>query len=490
MRTLPDFLESGEIARLIPVIADSRREQRVASVFLSALSAIPDFAQILMGTLGVRLGKRAVIDTFTEVVLKGEQDAKDRPDGFILVTSGKKEWKALVEAKIGSASLDPEQVQRYLQIARSHSIDAVITMSNQFVARPMHSPITVPKTLTRRVGLFHWSWKMALTEALLLQTRKIIEDPDQVFLLREFIRFVSHDSIGIAGFDSMPPDWRHAVTLVKSGGTLRRSAPEAEQLISAWHQETRDLALRMSQHLATNVDIKLPRSHASDSEQRVKDDVAKLSSECRLEVEFTIPNTAASLMVVADLRTQTIRVGMQVDAPLDKQRGEARVNWLLRQLKSADEGNVFVRIVWPSRAQDTVCRLDKLRSDVKAVTSDAGLPPRSFEVFLLYDDARRFAGRRTFIEQIERAVPAFYDQVGQNLQRWVAKPPKPVKKDEPTAPPAEPQPVRHKPVSEQQQAPQTSVKPREAKLQPGNLHASLLDIPPFLRRTTSGSREN
>ena len=69
MTSLPDFLESGEIARLIPVIADSRREQRVASVFLATLSAVPEFAQPLLTSVGVRLGKRSVIDTFTEVVI-------------------------------------------------------------------------------------------------------------------------------------------------------------------------------------------------------------------------------------------------------------------------------------------------------------------------------------------------------------------------------------------------------------------------------------
>jgi len=74
MTTLPEFLESGEIARLIPVIADSRREQRVASVFLATLSAVPDFAHPLLTGVGARLGKRSSIDTFTEVVFKGHRE--------------------------------------------------------------------------------------------------------------------------------------------------------------------------------------------------------------------------------------------------------------------------------------------------------------------------------------------------------------------------------------------------------------------------------
>lgn len=474
MTTSPDFLESGEIARLIPVIADSRREQRVASVFLATLSAVPDFAQQLLSGVGVRLGKRSVIDTYTEVVLKNQQETKDRPDGLVVVSSGNNSWKALVEAKIGSSSLEEDQVQRYLQLARQGGIDAVITLSNQFVARPVHSPVKVSKTLTKRVNLFHWSWKTVVTEAMLLQASEAVTDPDQAFILREFVRFISHGSIGISGFDSMPPQWKDTVTLVKSGGNIGKTSAEAEALVAAWHQETRDLALRMSQHLAANVTVKLPRSHANDSDERFRDDCAKLSAQKNLEVEYHIPNAASALSVTADLVSQTIRVGMTVDAPQDRQRGPARINWLLRQLKSAEDDQLFVRIVWPSRAQDTICQLAELRDDPKAIIANAPLPPKSFEVFLLSDDARRFSGRKTFIEEIEHAVPHFYDNVGQSLERWVPKPPKPVssegtigekevvKPSEEHSMPA-PHPTRQGPNS-------------------GNQHSHLLEIPPFLRR--------
>ena len=60
MSRLPEILISGEIARLIPVIADSRKEQRVTSVFLATLSAVPSFAQSFIcddrATDGVTLG--------------------------------------------------------------------------------------------------------------------------------------------------------------------------------------------------------------------------------------------------------------------------------------------------------------------------------------------------------------------------------------------------------------------------------------------------
>ena len=473
MSSTGDILESGEVARLIPVIADSRREQRVSSVFLATISAVPGFAQVILSSIGVRLAKRATIDTFTEVVLKGHKDAKDRPDGLIVVSSGKRSWKALIEAKIGNSPLDEDQVQRYLQLARDCDLDAVVTISNQFVVRPTHSPIKVHRTLTRKVDLFHFSWKSILTEALLLQTRGDISDPDQAFILREFIRFLSHDSIGITGYDSMPKEWKDLVTLVKSGGTISKSSREAESVVSGWHQEVRDLALRLSQELGACVTLKLARSHASDADLLRKDDVAQFAARKRLEADISIPNAVSPLRMVADLSTQTIRIGMQVDAPQDRKRGSARVNWLLRQLKTSENKQLFVRIVWPTRAPDTICRLEDLRENPSKVLADASSPPRGFEVFLLCDDSRKFAGRRTFIEELERAVPHFYEHVGQHLERWVPKPPKPIKSDESTE--------AHEGVQVGEHRRQLSSSER-TQITAGNQHSKTLEIPRFLMR--------
>ena len=269
------------------------------------------------------MGKRSTIETYVEVVLKGDRAAKDRPDGLIVVSTGKNTWTALVEAKIGSAVLDDEQVQRYLQLARDNNIDAVITLSNQFVSRATHSPVTVSKVLTRRVDLFHWSWKFVLTEALLLQSRGAVADPAQALILREFIRFLSHDSVGVSGFDQMPAEWRELVGQVTSGAVIRKTSPEAEAVVGAWHQESRDLALRVSQHLAAPIEIKLPRAHLNDPDKRLKDDCAKLSAKHKLETEYSVPNAASVLSVEADLRAKCIRVGMEVDAPQDREEPAA-----------------------------------------------------------------------------------------------------------------------------------------------------------------------
>ena len=56
----------------------------------------------MLGGLGVRIGSRARVDSCTEVVFKKVvAGAKHRPDGLIVVNTGKSVWTALVEAKVG-----------------------------------------------------------------------------------------------------------------------------------------------------------------------------------------------------------------------------------------------------------------------------------------------------------------------------------------------------------------------------------------------------
>lgn len=68
--TLPDILSGGEEARLFPIVAETSKEKRIASVFLALLPNIPDLASDLLKTSKVRVGSRSKITCYTEVVLK------------------------------------------------------------------------------------------------------------------------------------------------------------------------------------------------------------------------------------------------------------------------------------------------------------------------------------------------------------------------------------------------------------------------------------
>lgn len=466
---LPESLKFGEVARLFPVISETGKEQRASSILLSVISAVPPLANAIFSPLGQKIGARTSVDTFTEVVFKSDPSSprRDRPDGLIVVSTGHRKWSCLIEAKIGKNDLQSDQLERYLKLARENGVNAVLTISNEFAAVPTHHPLAVQKSLLRKVELFHLSWSGILTDALLLHEQAAIKDPEQAFLLREFIRFFSHDSAGVTGFTSMPKEWSTAVAQAQAGGKIIRS--DASEIVRAWHQQIRDLSLIMSRIISCKVGVRLPRSHVSDPDKRLSDDIHSLCGKGTLSADLEIPNTASSLMILADVNARSIRISMSVDAPRNKARNSSRVSWLLRQLRDVEISDVYISAIWASRAANTVLSLGEVRKDPKKIEDGASNSDmRAFEITLTSNSARRFAGTRTFIEELEFLVPQFYEKIGQHLESWQPSPPKPkhsVSEDEP---------VNQLPTTAEQNPAQPSA---------GNAHSDLLEIPGFLSRT-------
>ena len=59
MTNRPDSLCSGELARLIPVVADTSKEQRSASILLAGMRSVFELRQALLKSIGVRVGSAA-----------------------------------------------------------------------------------------------------------------------------------------------------------------------------------------------------------------------------------------------------------------------------------------------------------------------------------------------------------------------------------------------------------------------------------------------
>ncbi|WP_422033208.1 hypothetical protein [Roseovarius sp.] len=424
---LPDFLKRGEPARLIPVLADTNREQRIASILLSLLPQIPSLAEEMLSTVGLRVGKRTKIEAFTEVVLKQADSAKNRPDGLLIVSTGKTRWSALVEAKIGTSRLESDQVTRYVEMARANGIDAVITISNEFVTRADHSPVAVSKTLLRKVGLFHWSWTWIATQCEILAYKGSVEDAEQAFLLDEIRRFFDHPGTGVQRFTHMGKNWKDLNQSITNNATLKKSAPEVEEGVACWIEEERDLCLQLSRHVGEPVDTIVERKLQGDPAGRLKSGIEGLVNDRCLVSTFRIPDSAADIVVRADMALRTVSASMKLKAPQDRKSTKARVNWLLKMLKD-DDPRILVWAHWPGRGAATDATLAELREEPDALQSDnKNAAPHTFEVRLVERVGKRFAGSRTFIEDVERIVPEFYDLVGQHLRAWQAPPPKPIK---------------------------------------------------------------
>jgi hypothetical protein len=419
-------LTSGQIARLIPSISDSKKEEKATSIVLAAFMAVPDFASKVLDSVGVSVGKRTKVECFTEVGFADvAQQTGRRPDGLIVVTTGKKVWTALVESKIGRSELQREQVESYLVIAKQLKIDCLITVSNQFTPNPAHHPIKVSAAKTRSVGLFHFSWLSIKSTAAMLVNEKGIADPDQAYLMSEVVRYLDSDSSGVEPFSRMPPSWKDLCSAIQNGATISKNSDMVLESVGAWHQLLRQLSLDLGLAIGESVAIGLTRENLKDPETLQLQEAASLRTTGCLSSELSIPNAASKLSISADVARKVVFVSMKLAAPKDTKRATASINWLVRQLKSKEADNLSIRAYWPRRMGTTIEPLDAVRQNPAILVPEgSSMMPTFIEVCRVIDLGARFKGAKTFVEDISDVIPSFYEDAGQQLTSWVAKAPK------------------------------------------------------------------
>lgn len=431
---ITDKLKTGELARLIPTLPDSKKEEKATSVLLSIFRMVPSFAKAVLEEAGASIGVRAKIECYTEVTFNVDSLKNIRPDGLIVVTTGNKEWSALVESKVGNASLKSEQLESYAVAAKELGIDALITISNEFAVLPTHHPVGISKILSRKVSLFHFSWLSVISKALLLSDNKVVDDPEQAFLLAEMIRYFNSSTSGVSAFTKMDNGWREVCDRVQQGSPLQSIESDIKESIGSWQQLLKYLSLKLSIATASAVELIIEKKYQNNPELKLSDSISSIIKDNSLSASMTIPNAAAPIDITADFIRRTLSISMKLQAPQDIKRPTAAVNWLTRQLKDVNEKESFVvRIHWPKRIPMTVSSLANASENPDIlVPENCKDIPKSIEVAIVVDLAGRFRGSKTFVDESEAQLKYFYKKIGQKLSKWQAKAPT-IKKPEDNA---------------------------------------------------------
>ena len=411
--------EKWPVARLIPISSASgveAQERRLASALLAVMGAVPEFGYTLLKPLGAPSGK---IEAFIEVPFKLEGKTI-RPDGVLVVTRGGKSWSALLEAKIATNPLEPEQINGYLDLARELDFKAVLSVSNQYVTSSTEYPIEIDRRKVRRTKLHHWSWIDLLTQATVQKEYRGISDPDQAYILGELIRYLADPRSGALAFEGMGGGW----TAVRDGAreqTLRKSDEAVLATVARWDDLIRYLALSLTTELGREVKHVLAANERTPNARR-QALTESLISHGRLYGDLQIPNVAGLLSVSADLRSRQVIASTSIDAPKEG-TSKGRVSWLLRHLQTAPENlKVEARIAY--RSTPLAAALSVVRDNPPVLYPEGGRDIRSFVLSLASNmGLKRDNGRGSFVESVMNGAEVFYGDVLQKLRAWKPAPP-------------------------------------------------------------------
>ena len=394
---------------------------------LAVVNSVREFGRSITAPLGAPGG---VLTAYIEVPFTSG-DKRLRPDGLMQVKRGGTVWTALVEVKTGANELKAPQVEAYLDVAREQGFNAVLTISNQLAGAPGEHPLVIDGRRLRKVSLHHLSWSQILTEALVAQANKAVSDPDQAWILNEFIRYLQHPRSGAAEFEDMGASWVEVREAARSG-SLRASDKGAMDVVRHYEQLMSFAAMLMCRELGVDVCPALSRSAIKDPDRRLQAATVALADSGILSGALRVPNAAAPIEVTADLRASRLSCSMTVDAPTTStSRAVTRVNWLVRQLRDSKPEVCIETITLRQRGKGTVRKLAELRESPKAAIDDPSREVRAFTISLSANaGTKRGKGRGSFVASVLNSVETFYAEVAQHIKPWTPPPVK-VRDDEP-----------------------------------------------------------
>lgn len=418
------FVSTGQIhkqnARLIPTLKTGD-EMALTSIFLSTVRLVHEYEHDIFKEIKISRSGKAYF--YTEVCFP-EID-KCRIDGLIItVVSGVIKDAVFFEMKNKNNSIDSTQVEKYIGISKKIGVNKLVTVSNQYVADSKLSPANVK--VPRNFNLYHFSWTYLLTKGqlLLFKNENIIEDADQIEIMREALHYFESKVSGVSGYTRMKPGWKELCESIRAQITLKVSDTYIEDAILSWYEEEKDLALLLSRKLGVMV------KSSSKTKDSLKNDVRKLIKTNNLNGSLSIKNSVSDIKINLDFERRGVTMSIKVIPPLD--RGSiAKISWISRQLENCKKKSEqsFLKLsnyIWieadikyaRTNLKVKLDELDNLKEEAK------GSDIQAFHVVLMDGFGANFASVRKFIELIDAITLNYYEGIVQHMTNWNRPAPK------------------------------------------------------------------
>jgi hypothetical protein len=362
----------------------------------------------------------------------GEPPAKTiRPDGIVHAIRGRKEWSALVEVKVGDNPLDGDQVDAYHRLARQECFDALITISNQAALPNGLPPVPLDGRRLRKIPVVHLSWERLLAEARMLSNQKEVEDPDQHWMLDEWIKYVADEESRIIEPPVLGKYWGGVLQAAKEH-RLTAVSTQLTDVIEHWDAFLRKLALRLRAKMGVEVQRRTSRADVNDPAGRIKRIHADALDGGVLTGALRVPDAIGDLRLELMLQGKVVRYSVRFRAP-GEGRTKTRLNWLLRELRGeALPSGLKLRVDWDRRRLYSEASVDALQEDHKPLMVDpAGEPilgealPRTFTLSWATGLAKgRGRAGGHVLTGISAGVERFYRQVIEGLVPYIPKAPR------------------------------------------------------------------
>jgi hypothetical protein len=405
--------------------------------------AVSEFRKTIIHRAGGATGR---LSCFTEVAFplqsgEGLKPEEIRPDGLIQAAWGKKQWAALVEVKVGRCALDEEQIDKYLRLARQERFDALITVSNQPAQADGRPPVKMNGHLLKSVAVVHCSWDRLLSEAQVLSRNKAVSDPDQAWMLDEWIRYIEDPESRIVVPPHLGRHWCEVLQAFQTGSPAANS-PELQDVIAHWRGFLRKAALRLRAKLGVEVRVAATAGERKEAKKHLQQLAIDTCRSGALNGVLKVRDAAGPISVDIFLSSRCVRYALAVPAPTAGKQA-TRVKWLARQLRALREipSSLQVTAEWTTkglvsqgRAQEIADDPAQLQVDPTKVPIPKDLMPRRFVLqrkLPLAKSKGRSSGR--VLEAIAEGLEDFYRDVVQGVKAYVPQVPRLPAEEEPEA---------------------------------------------------------